>query len=194
MLPRRPSSDLELEQARAEADLEPVRHRLVRNEQRIADGTVADPKALAGMVEEVEHLRKRISDLEDAELEVMEQLETGRGAGEAAGACRPPRRGLAAVAAKRNKQLAEFAATWPSGGPSTGRPPGSGACRPVALYDQGCEPRRCRRGGAAAGPLHGLPVEINAADVRVIVAAPADEVFAARSAAGSWSAPPSPGL
>ena len=67
-------SDLELANERAEADLEPVRQRLVRNEKRIADGTV-DAKSLGSMVEEVAHLRRRISDLEDVELEVMEALE-----------------------------------------------------------------------------------------------------------------------
>ena len=64
-------SDLEMEQAKAETDLEPVRQRLSRNQTRIANGAVADPKALSSMVEEVDHLKKRISDLEDAELEVM---------------------------------------------------------------------------------------------------------------------------
>jgi uncharacterized protein len=73
-------SDLEGDQVRAEADLEPVRERLSRNQQRIADGTVPDPKALSSMVDEVEHLRRRISDLEDAELEVMEQLESATSA------------------------------------------------------------------------------------------------------------------
>jgi predicted nucleic acid-binding Zn-ribbon protein len=68
-------SDLEGDQARAEADLEPVRDRLSRNQRRIADGTVPDAKALSSMVDEVEHLKRRISDLEDAELEIMEQLE-----------------------------------------------------------------------------------------------------------------------
>ncbi len=67
-------SDLELDLERAEADLEPVRQRLVRNEKRIADGTV-DAKSLGAMVEEVAHLRRRIGDLEDVELEVMEALE-----------------------------------------------------------------------------------------------------------------------
>jgi predicted nucleic acid-binding Zn-ribbon protein len=67
-------SDLELATARAEADLAPVQQRLVRNEQRIADGTV-DAKALGSMVEEVTHLRRRIGDLEDLELESMEALE-----------------------------------------------------------------------------------------------------------------------
>ncbi|HKH54661.1 MAG TPA: hypothetical protein VKA58_04330, partial [Propionibacteriaceae bacterium] len=69
-------SDLEAEQGRAEAELEPVRERLSRNQTRIADGTIADPKALSSMVEEVAHLQRRISDLEDAELEIMEQLES----------------------------------------------------------------------------------------------------------------------
>ena len=68
-------SDLELEQTKAESDLEPVRERLARNQRRIADGSVPDAKALSSMVAEVDHLKKRIGDLEDAELEVMEQLE-----------------------------------------------------------------------------------------------------------------------
>ena len=67
-------SDLELDTERAEADLEPVRQRLTRNEKRIADGTV-DAKSLGSMVEEVAHLRRRIGDLEDLELEAMEALE-----------------------------------------------------------------------------------------------------------------------
>jgi predicted nucleic acid-binding Zn-ribbon protein len=67
-------SDLELATSRAEADLAPVQQRLVRNEQRIADGTV-DAKSLGSMVEEVAHLRRRIGDLEDLELESMEALE-----------------------------------------------------------------------------------------------------------------------
>ena len=67
-------SDLELDTERAEADLDPVRQRLARNEKRIADGTV-DAKSLGSMVEEVAHLRRRIGDLEDVELEVMEAME-----------------------------------------------------------------------------------------------------------------------
>jgi uncharacterized protein len=67
-------SDLELDTERAESELEPVRQRLTRNEKRIAEGTV-DAKSLSSMVDEVAHLRRRISDLEDVELEVMEALE-----------------------------------------------------------------------------------------------------------------------
>jgi predicted nucleic acid-binding Zn-ribbon protein len=91
-------SDLEADQARAEADLEPVRERLARNRKRIADGTVPDPKALNSMIEEVAHLEKRISDLEDAELEVMEALEE-------ATATRDRRRTEAAALAERESDL-----------------------------------------------------------------------------------------
>lgn len=72
-------SDLEADVAKAESDLQPVRDRLLRNEHRIADGTVSDPKALSSLIEEVEHLKRRISDLEDAELELMDQLDKATG-------------------------------------------------------------------------------------------------------------------
>lgn len=71
-------SDLELEQAKAESDLVPVRERLARNQQRVNDGSVGDPKALQGLLDEIEHLGRRISDLEDAQLEAMERLDEAR--------------------------------------------------------------------------------------------------------------------
>ncbi|WOQ15938.1 zinc ribbon domain-containing protein [Raineyella sp. W15-4] len=67
-------ADGELEQRRAEADLEPVRERRRRDQARIDAGDV-DAKALRGLVDEVAHLDRRIGELEDAQLEVMEQLE-----------------------------------------------------------------------------------------------------------------------
>lgn len=67
-------ADAELEQRRAETDLEPVRERRRRDQQRIDQGDV-DAKALSALVEEVAHLDRRIGELEDAELEVMERLE-----------------------------------------------------------------------------------------------------------------------
>ncbi|PIE21558.1 MAG: hypothetical protein CSA64_01475 [Arachnia propionica] len=60
---------------RAEADLQPVRARLERDQKRVQDGTVTDGKILADLLAEIERLKSRISDLEDAQLEVMEQLE-----------------------------------------------------------------------------------------------------------------------
>lgn len=71
-------ADLELEQAKAEADLVPVRQRREREQQRIDSGSVTDGNTLSSLISEVEHLGKRINDLEDAELEVMEQLENAQ--------------------------------------------------------------------------------------------------------------------
>lgn len=67
-------SDLGLEQRRLEQELEPVRQRKERNEQRIAEGTEA-AKTLQGLMEEVTSLERRIRTLEDEELEIMEQME-----------------------------------------------------------------------------------------------------------------------
>ncbi len=172
-------SDLELEQAKAETDLEPVRERLSRNQVRIANGTVPDPKALSSMVEEVSHLKKRISDLEDAELDVMEQLE-------AAVTDRETLRGrmaqvdndLVETIAERDRQLAAL----------DGEMGGLRAERAVlvpliptdllTLYDR----IGASHGGVGAAELRqrrctGCQLEINAADLRTFSAAPEDEVL-----------------
>ena len=67
--------DLELSVRRAESDLVPVRTRLDRESRRVEDGSVTDPKVLRGLMEEVERIKRRITELEDAELDLMEQLE-----------------------------------------------------------------------------------------------------------------------
>ena len=67
--------DLELDLQKAEADLVPVRDRLARDRQRVDSGAVTDGKQLTALVDEIEHLKRRISDLEDIELEVMEAHE-----------------------------------------------------------------------------------------------------------------------
>ena len=68
-------SDLTAELEKAESDLTPVVQRRERNQQRVDKGEIADPKALSAMLEEIEHLGRRISDLEDAQLEAMENLD-----------------------------------------------------------------------------------------------------------------------
>lgn len=68
-------SDLEIAVRRAETDLAPVRSRLERESRRVEDGSVVDPKVLRGLSEEVGRIRRRIGELEDAELELMGQLE-----------------------------------------------------------------------------------------------------------------------
>jgi predicted nucleic acid-binding Zn-ribbon protein len=71
-------TDLTAEQQKADADVEQVKARRVRDQGLIESGSVADPKALERMLGEVDSLNRRISDLEDAEIEVMERLETAQ--------------------------------------------------------------------------------------------------------------------
>ena len=70
--------DLEQEQATSEADLAPVRERRVRDQHRVDSGQITDPKQLRALLDEIAHLGRRISDLEDAELELMERLEASQ--------------------------------------------------------------------------------------------------------------------
>ncbi|MCU1599762.1 MAG: hypothetical protein JWO22_471 [Frankiales bacterium] len=68
-------SDLQRELDKAEADIEQVRTRKKRDEDRLASGAITQAKQLEEMQHEVGTLTRRQSDLEDAELEVMERME-----------------------------------------------------------------------------------------------------------------------
>lgn len=68
-------SDLAREQRKADSDVEQVRTRKARDEQRLQAGQVGSPKELERLQHEIETLTRRQSELEDIELEVMERLE-----------------------------------------------------------------------------------------------------------------------
>jgi predicted nucleic acid-binding Zn-ribbon protein len=67
--------DLTREQRKADADVEQVKARRVRDRDRMDQGLITNPKDLERMQHELVSLERRISTLEDAELEVMEKLE-----------------------------------------------------------------------------------------------------------------------
>lgn len=67
--------DLTREQKRADADVEQVRTRRQRDRDRMDQGLISNPKDLERMQSELVSLERRISELEDTELEVMEKLE-----------------------------------------------------------------------------------------------------------------------
>ncbi|HZC27599.1 MAG TPA: C4-type zinc ribbon domain-containing protein [Actinopolymorphaceae bacterium] len=70
------ASDLARDQRKADADVEQVRTRRARDEQRLQSGQVGSPKDLEGLQHEIESLIRRQSDLEDVELAIMERLES----------------------------------------------------------------------------------------------------------------------
>jgi predicted nucleic acid-binding Zn-ribbon protein len=67
--------DLTVEQAKADREVEQVKARRERDRTRMDTGQITNPKDLERMQHELVSLERRISTLEDAELEVMESLE-----------------------------------------------------------------------------------------------------------------------
>jgi uncharacterized protein len=67
--------DLAVEQAKVDADVEQVKTRRERDQQRIDQGVISNPKDIQRMQQEMVSLERRITSLEDDEIEVMERAE-----------------------------------------------------------------------------------------------------------------------
>lgn len=72
-------SDLGREQSKVDADVDQVRTRMQRDQQRLDAGQVGSPRELENLQSEIESLHRRQSELEDVELEVMEKREVVQG-------------------------------------------------------------------------------------------------------------------
>jgi uncharacterized protein len=172
-------SDLKLEMEKAEADLVPVRERLARDIKRRDDGLVTDPRGFAALNDEIEHLGKRISDLEDAELEAMEQVEVAAAQeAELAGQLGELENSVRAVIASRDEQVAQIDAEIVSHTQVRGRIAAELPADLVALYDR----IRVKAGGLGATELKGrrcsgCQLEITASALAEYAAKAADEVL-----------------
>ncbi|MCD2467154.1 MULTISPECIES: zinc ribbon domain-containing protein [unclassified Streptomyces] len=69
-------SDCGREQTKAEQDVDQVRQRAARDQQRLDSGAVSSPKDLENLQREIVSLAKRQGDLEEIVLEVMERRES----------------------------------------------------------------------------------------------------------------------
>jgi uncharacterized protein len=171
-------SDLTREQKKADAEVEQVRARRTRDEERLNSGAVSNPKDLSSLQHELVALERRISTLEDAELEVMESLEEAQSVLSArqAEVDRIKDEIERKVAARDtaitviDQQLVDAAAERES--TAVGVPDDL-----MALYDKlrgqygvGAAALRARR-------CEGCRLEINGADLRELAAAPEDEVL-----------------
>ena len=97
--------DLTADQIKADQDVEQVKSRR-RDQERIDQGLISNPKDLERMQHELESLERRIGVLEDEELEVMERLEEAQRVSRLAGGATGGRRrtGRALVAARDEKE------------------------------------------------------------------------------------------
>ncbi|MFI5871325.1 zinc ribbon domain-containing protein [Streptomyces sp. NPDC051445] len=71
-------SDTAREQTKAEQDVDQVRQRAARDQQRLDSGAITSPKDLENLQREIVSLAKRQGDLEDIVLEVMERRESAQ--------------------------------------------------------------------------------------------------------------------
>lgn len=172
-------SDLTADQTKAEADLEPVKQRLSRDQTRIADGTVSDPRQLESLISEVDHLRKRISDLEDAELEIMERLESATArANELSAKAERVRAEVDRLTEERDNKVGAINAEAAEHKTERKAVEPEVPADLIALYE------RIRAGHAGVGAAElrqrrctGCQLEINAAELREFAAAAEDEVL-----------------
>ena len=171
--------DLALEQEKVDADVEAVKARRQRDRDRMDQGLIGNPKDLERMSHELESLERRITDLEDQELEVMERLEEAQ-----AGLTSLTERiaaadaRLADLVASRDEKAAAIDAEL--GELAAERAPTAVGLPAdlVALYDR----LRASKGGVGAAALRarecgGCRLTLDNAELAVIKAAPTDEVI-----------------
>lgn len=72
------ANDIAAEQRKAESDVDQVRTRAARDQQRLDSGAIGSPRELENLQHEIGSLAKRQSDLEDVVLEIMERAEAAQ--------------------------------------------------------------------------------------------------------------------
>lgn len=142
--------DLTLEQQKVDSDVEAVKTRRTRDRDRMDRGLITNPKDLERMQHELESLERRISSLEDDELEVMEKLEEAQAElAKLEGMVAETEEQLAGLTATRDEKLAaldaELASVAADRGPAAEGLPDD----LVALYDR----LREQKGGVGAAAL-----------------------------------------
>lgn len=171
-------SDLDREQARAERDVEQVRVRIDRDQQRLDAGKVSNARELESLQSEIASLRRRQSDLEEVVLELMERREAAQTRRDAAEA------GTGAVAAetakvtsRRDAALAEISEQESKSSSARASVAAGVPAELLALYDR----VRVQVGGRGAamlrrGKCEGCNVSLSTAELNEIRAAAPDEV------------------
>ncbi len=170
--------DLAAAQAKADADVEQVKARRTRDRERMDSGAIGDPKALERMQHELASLERRISTLEDEELEVMEQLEEAQAAlAELTAAVEEIDAQLGELTSARDEKAGELDAEIIAVG--TRRDPivADIPADLLALYDK----LRASKGGVAVGALRarqcgGCQLALDAGELAEIRALPAETV------------------
>ncbi|HEX3901016.1 MAG TPA: C4-type zinc ribbon domain-containing protein [Mycobacteriales bacterium] len=172
-------SDLGRDQAKVDTDVEQVRSRMTRDQQRLDGGQVSSPKELENLQSEIESLHRRQTELEDAELEVMEQRETIQARlTELQNELSTIDSGLADAQSRRDATIEEITAESEK---ATSHRAEVAATVPGELLELYVKLRQSSGGvGAAAlrrGQCEGCHLQLNTTDLNRIRDADADEVL-----------------
>lgn len=172
-------SDLAREQSKVDADVDQVRTRMQRDRQRLEAGQVGSPRELENLQSEIESLKRRQSDLEDVELEVMEKREVvQRRTAELRAEREQVVAELDATRRRRDETWAEIDAEHEKTSAQRAEMATAVAADLLALYEK----VRAASAGVGAAALHrgrceGCHLQLNTADLNRIREAAADEVL-----------------
>ena len=173
------ASDLTREQAKAEREVQQVRDRKTRDEDRMNSGAITNPKDLTNLQHELGALDRRITTLEDEELEVMERLEDAQRSLDAVTAqLADVQQSVADATVSRDAAVASIDKEAATHVAEREAIVGEIPADLLTLYDK----VRGQQGGLGAAGLRrkrcdGCRLELNAADLREIAAEPDDAVL-----------------
>ena len=170
-------SDLEAEQRKADADVDLVRQRALKDQELL--DTINDAKQLSNLQHELESLARRQAELEDIELEVMERLDAAQ---KAHAGLIARREALTAeideARIARDNALADLADDERIAAAARATAAEGVTADLLALYDK----LRADNGGIGAAALHrgrceGCRIELTPVDLGRIRVAPETEVI-----------------
>lgn len=142
-------SDLDREQARSERDVEQVRVRIDKDQQRLDAGKVSNARELESLQSEIVSLRRRQGDLEEVVLDLMERREAAQSRrDEATAAAETVAAEEGEVTARRDAALADIAEHESKAGDARTSVASGVPDELLALYDRvarrsAAAPRRC---------------------------------------------------
>ncbi|MFE7119752.1 zinc ribbon domain-containing protein [Streptomyces sp. NPDC057654] len=171
-------SDTDREQTKAEQDVDQVRQRAARDQQRLDSGAITSPKDLENLQREIVSLAKRQGDLEDVVLEVMERRESAQErVGELTARVESVQAKVDDATARRDAAFEEIDGEAATVTKEREVVAGSVPADLLKLYDK----LRAQQGGVGAAKLfqrrcEGCRLELNITEVNEVRAAAPDEV------------------
>lgn len=169
--------DLTRDQKKSDQEVEQVRARRDRDRKRMDEGLITNPKDLERMGHEMTSLERRITDLEDVELEIMARLEDAQGDLTAAEAdLADLDEQIAATTAERDRRGGELQAEAALAESKRAAAAEGLPADLLALYDKVAQRQGTGAALLRARRCEGCQITLDAGKLSEIAKAPADDV------------------